>query len=113
MYAIIRKGVFLSGFGWLIKFDGVTGNGDRVKNFSFLMNRSGKWSLAQAYDMILAYDPSNHWLCAHQMTINGKNKNISKDDLLHSGISMDLKKTKCRRIMEEVAQTVGKLQNHD
>ena len=28
MYAIIRKGVFLSGFGWLIKFDGVTGNGD-------------------------------------------------------------------------------------
>ena len=176
MYAIIRKGVFLSGFGWLIKFDGVTGNGDRgmedapeytlieyayylmacaagiqmnecrvlrengrnhfmtkrleqlyrrmvfnvlavnqddhVKNFSFLMNRSGKWSLAQAYDMILAYDPSNHWLCAHQMTINGKNKNISKDDLLHSGISMDLKKT-CRRIMEEVAQTVGKLQNHD
>ena len=71
------------------------------------MNRSGKWSLAPAYDMTLAYDPSNHWLCAHQMTINGKNKNILKDDLIHSGISMDLKKIKCRRIIEEVAQTVG------
>lgn len=79
---------------------------DHVKNFSFLMNRSGKWSLAPAYDMTLAYDPSNHWLCAHQMTINGKNKNISKDDLIHSGISMDLKKIKCRRIIEEVTQTV-------
>lgn len=80
---------------------------DHVKNFSLLMNRSGKWSLAPAYDMTLAYDPSNHWLCAHQMTINGKNKNISKDDLIHSGISMDLKKIKCRRIIEEVARTVG------
>ena len=72
------------------------------------MNRSGEWSLAPAYDMTLAFDPSNQWICAHQMTINGKNKNITEDDLIHSGISMDLKKTKCRKIIEEVAQTVGK-----
>ena len=45
---------------------------DHVKNISFLMDRSGEWALSPAYDITFSYNPENKWLCAHQMTINGK-----------------------------------------
>ena len=34
---------------------------DHVKNISFLMDRSGKWSLSPAYDVAYAYNPSGTW----------------------------------------------------
>ena len=44
---------------------------DHVKNVSFLMDRSGEWTLSPAYDITFSYDAGNKWLRAHQMTING------------------------------------------
>ena len=34
---------------------------DHVKNISFLMNRSGEWSLAPAYDITFSYNPTNKY----------------------------------------------------
>ncbi len=81
---------------------------DHVKNFSFLMNRNGKWRLAPAYDLTFAYNPDNKWLSAHQMNINGKNKGITCDDLLRSGSKMDISTARCKRIMEEVNSATGR-----
>ena len=53
---------------------------DHVKNISFLMDRRGKWSLAPAYDLSFAYNPNGAWTSSHQMTVNGKRKNIQKED---------------------------------
>lgn len=53
---------------------------DHVKNISFLMDRRGKWSLAPAYDLSFAYNPNGLWTSSHQMTVNGKRKNIQKED---------------------------------
>lgn len=44
---------------------------DHVKNISFIMDKSGKWTLSPAYDITFSYDPDNKCLRAHQMTING------------------------------------------
>lgn len=55
---------------------------DHTKNISFLMDESGKWRLSPAYDMGYAYNPNGGWTATHQMSINGKFDNITRQDLL-------------------------------
>ncbi|MCF0163639.1 MAG: type II toxin-antitoxin system HipA family toxin [Bacteroidales bacterium] len=55
---------------------------DHTKNISFLMNKQGKWRLSPAYDMGYAYNPKGLWTSAHQMSINGKFDDITRNDLL-------------------------------
>ena len=76
---------------------------DHVKNFSFLMNRRGQWSLAPAYDVTFAVAADNPWLCRHQMSVNGKLENISTEDLLVAAQSMSISTTRAKRILGEVA----------
>lgn len=79
---------------------------DHVKNISFLMDRKGKWTLSPAYDMTFAYNLDNRWLKTHQMTINGKMNDLTKEDLMSSGKIMDISRFKCSRIISEVYEAV-------
>ena len=79
---------------------------DHVKNISFIMDRTGTWSLSPAYDITFSYNPSNRWLRAHQMTINGKTTEITKIDLLAAGNQMGLKARRCKDIISEVLSAV-------
>ena len=79
---------------------------DHVKNMSFLMDKSGKWSLAPAYDLTYSYKAGNRWLAAHQMTVNGKNQHIGLSDLLKAGQSMELSSSKCQKIINEVTESI-------
>lgn len=53
---------------------------DHTKNFSFLMDKRGQWSLSPAYDISFAYNPNGLWTSSHQMCVNGKRKNFSEND---------------------------------
>ena len=55
---------------------------DHTKNISFLMDENGKWRLSPAYDMGYAYNPQGGWTATHQMSVNGKFDNITRQDLL-------------------------------
>ena len=55
---------------------------DHTKNISFLMEEDGKWHLSPAYDMGYAYNPNGGWTATHQMSINGKYDDITRNDLL-------------------------------
>ncbi len=55
---------------------------DHTRNISFLMDKTGKWRLAPAYDVIWSYNPQGRWSDRHQMTINGKTDDFTGDDLL-------------------------------
>ena len=55
---------------------------DHTKNISFLMEEDGKWHLSPAYDMGYAYNPDGGWTATHQMSINGKFDDITRQDLL-------------------------------
>lgn len=55
---------------------------DHTKNISFLMDRQGKWALSPAYDMGFAYNPKGGWTAQHQMSVNGKFDDITRQDLL-------------------------------
>ena len=80
---------------------------DHVKNISFLMDRSGKWRLAPAYDLTFSYNLSNIWLKAHQMTVHGKTVGITKDDLIISGKTMGISTSKIEHIIDDVAGAVS------
>ena len=81
---------------------------DHVKNFSFLMDRKGKWVLSPAYDLTFAYNPDNKWISKHQMSVNGKTSGITAEDLVASGKSMGLSKGFCRKVLSETEAVVGK-----
>ncbi len=55
---------------------------DHTKNIAYLMNKTGEWSLAPAFDVIYAYNPSGEWTSRHQMTINGLTDDFARADLL-------------------------------
>jgi len=65
---------------------------DHTKNISFTYE-DGKWRLAPAYDMVFAFDPESFWLKNHNININGKNSNITADDLLTVGGKFGIKKS--------------------
>lgn len=83
---------------------------DHVKNISFLMDKKGYWSLSPAYDVTFAYDLTNEWLKSHQMSINGKTTEFNKEDLIQCGKTMDIKVSKCHKIIDEIYDVV---QNFD
>jgi serine/threonine-protein kinase HipA len=55
---------------------------DHTKNISFLMEGDGKWHLSPAYDIGYAYNPNGGWTATHQMSINEKFDDITRQDLL-------------------------------
>jgi len=73
---------------------------DHVKNFTFLMNKDGKWQISPAYDLCFSYKPGGSWTNEHQSSINGKYDNFTKDDLLEFAKKFGIKKA--NSILEEV-----------
>lgn len=55
---------------------------DHSKNISFLMNKQGEWRLSPAYDITYPFDPYLPSLQVHKMSVNGKVKGITDEDLL-------------------------------
>ncbi len=77
---------------------------DHTKNISFLMNKKGDWSLAPAYDMTYAYNPSGLWTKSHQMSISGKQDNFIREDLLELAKKADVKKSKAHEIIDRTIE---------
>ncbi|HEY3828218.1 MAG TPA: type II toxin-antitoxin system HipA family toxin [Solirubrobacteraceae bacterium] len=80
---------------------------DHVKNIAFLMDRTGAWSLAPAYDVIWAWKPGNPWLDSHQMSINGKRDGFSVADLRAVAGVAGLKRGRAEAILAEVSEIVA------
>lgn len=55
---------------------------DHSKNFSFRLRKGHAWELAPAYDVTFAHNPKGEWTHQHLMSVNGKFKDFTKEDLL-------------------------------
>lgn len=55
---------------------------DHTKNLSFRLCQGQPWELAPAYDITFAHNPKGEWTSQHLMSVNGKFKDFSADDLL-------------------------------
>ena len=79
---------------------------DHTKNISFLMGDDGIWKLSPAYDMGYAYNPNGGWTATHQMSVNGKFDEITREDLLEFGVKNNIKNAAL--IVDEVCEVVSK-----
>jgi serine/threonine-protein kinase HipA len=79
---------------------------DHTKNLSFMMDKSGEWKLAPAYDVCHAYRPGSDWVSQHALSINGKRKNITRNDLLMVGKNMNIKNAD--QIIVSVSDVISK-----
>ena len=78
---------------------------DHTKNFAFVMDRTGKWGLSPAFDVCHAYRPGSEWVSQHNLSVNGKRKNITTEDLMHVAKQMNVKKAKA--IVQQVADVIS------
>jgi serine/threonine-protein kinase HipA len=77
---------------------------DHTKNVAFRLKKDHQWALAPAYDLCHAYKPGHQWVSQNALSVNGKRKGISKNDLLMVGKSI-----KCKQavsIIDEIESTV-------
>ncbi len=80
---------------------------DHVKNVAFLMDRSGTWRLAPAYDVIYSFNPSGDWTHRHQMLLNGKDDGFTRDDLFAVAEAAGVRRTKARRLLEQIQRATA------
>lgn len=80
---------------------------DHVKNIAFLMDRSGQWRLAPAFDISWAYNPSGAWTSQHQMSLAGKRDAFTLEDLVAGGKAAGLSKRAVEHILGEVTEAVS------
>jgi serine/threonine-protein kinase HipA len=78
---------------------------DHTKNFAFVMDQTGNWNLAPAYDVCHAYRPNSPWVSQHALSVNGKRSMIQRDDLLAVAKQMNIKKANA--IVDDIAKIVG------
>jgi serine/threonine-protein kinase HipA len=83
---------------------------DHTKNFGFLMDRQGHWSLAPAFDMTYSFDPTGLWTQVHQIRLAGKQDHFALDDLLAFAQLCNLKK---RAAIDIVKRTASAFQRFD
>jgi serine/threonine-protein kinase HipA len=77
---------------------------DHTKNFSFILKKNESWRLAPAYDLCFSYDENNHWVSQQTLSVNGKRRHITKEDLMT--IARDNSIKKGEKIIDEVNQVV-------
>lgn len=72
---------------------------DHVKNFGFMMDRQGMWSLTPAYD--LCHSEGSEFTRTHQLSLNGELKNFGMADLKHLEEYAGLPRNFHKRVLEQ------------
>jgi serine/threonine-protein kinase HipA len=65
---------------------------DHTKNLAFMLDTTGAWALAPAYDTCFSHNPAaGKWTRQHQMLVRGKAWDISESDLLDLARDFDIR----------------------
>ncbi len=78
---------------------------DHTKNFSFLMDETGQWTFAPAYDLCYSYNPVGRWTSRHQLSLNSKTDDFTRNDLL--AVAQNVGIRDARNLIEEVCYSVA------
>ena len=77
---------------------------DHSKNFSFLMDQQGHWTVSPAYDLTFSSGPSGE----HSTMIMGEGKNPTKKHLLKLAGTLGIKQDKALEIIDQVLAATQK-----
>lgn len=81
---------------------------DHVKNIAFLMDKTGQWSLAPAFDITYSFQPTGKWTSNHQMSLNGKRDDFTREDFRTCAEAASMKRGRADEIFEEVRSVVSR-----
>jgi serine/threonine-protein kinase HipA len=80
---------------------------DHTKNLAFMMDKSGQWQIAPAYDVCFSHNPSpGKWTRQHQMLVGGKAWDITDRDLMDVARSFDIRRPS--ELLEGIAHAVAR-----
>jgi serine/threonine-protein kinase HipA len=77
---------------------------DHTKNFAFIMDKAGTWKLAPAFDVCHSYRPDSTWVSQHSLSLNGRRKDIARQDFMEVAQRMNIKKA--ANLIDEVGAAV-------
>lgn len=84
---------------------------DHSKNFSFCMNRKGGWRLSPAYDLTYSVDlNAPAYSNRHSLTVNGKNEDITLEDLEIVGLNNDIQDHKA--LIDSVVTAIARFEDY-
>lgn len=75
---------------------------DHVKNFAYLMDKTGKWRLSPAFD--ITYANGKNWTSQHQMTIDGESRDVELKHLLAVAKTHTIRKP--AQVIEQVTEAL-------
>lgn len=75
------------------------------------MNKQGEWSLSPAFDITYSYDPTGKWTKSHQINLNGKNSNFTRNDIIEFGQFCSIKSNKAIAILEDIKNSFLDFEN--
>jgi serine/threonine-protein kinase HipA len=80
---------------------------DHTKNLAFMLDQTGKWDIAPAYDTCFSHNPAaGKWTRQHQMLVGGKAWDITDADLIALADTFDIRRPK--ELLERVAGAVAR-----
>lgn len=79
-------------------------NDDHTKNFAFLMDEQGQWSLAPAYDLTFAYNAKSQWTRRHLMGVQGNFEIPTQRELF--ALADRFQVPAAKEVIEQVAESV-------
>jgi serine/threonine-protein kinase HipA len=79
---------------------------DHTKNFSFLLKQGSSWELAPAYDISFAHNPKGEWTSQHLMSVNGKYKGFTVEDMMAVADRFGIGEAK--KIIEDIREAIQK-----
>jgi serine/threonine-protein kinase HipA len=83
---------------------------DHTKNFAFLMDKTGVWKLSPAFDVCHSYRSGSTWVSQQSLSVNGKRRDISREDFLSVARNMNIKKA--GHIITQINEVVRNWQNY-
>ena len=80
---------------------------DHTKNLAFIMDRTGAWDIAPAYDTCFSHNPApGKWTRQHQMLVGGKAWDITDADLIALADSFDVRRP--GELLRRVARAIAR-----
>ena len=70
-----------------------------------MMDRSGEWRLAPAYDLCYSYSATGRWTSEHQMSLNNKRDDFTYNDLTTVAQNMGIKSV--NKIIDQTTDVVS------
>ena len=80
---------------------------DHTKNLAFIMDDTGQWHIAPAYDVCFSHNPApGKWTRQHQMLVDGKAWDITERDLLDLAQAFDVRRP--ADLMEGITHAIAR-----